>query len=97
MENRVQTSFPGTQTILNLSPAIVNHRAWGATDLVVLEHAVSAVLFQVRDAEQAPVYYMSKTLLSAETRYLPLEKLVLAMLMALRKLSHYFENHSIIV
>lgn len=65
--------------------------------LVVSEHAVSAVLLQVRDAEQASVYYVSKTLLSAETRYLPLEKLVLAMLMASRKLSHYFENHSIIV
>lgn len=65
--------------------------------LVVSDHAVSAALLRIKDAEQAPVYYVSKTLLSTETRYLPLEKLVLALLTALRKLPHYFESHSIIV
>ena len=39
---------------------------------------------------QQPVYYTSKTLVDAETRYLPLEKLVLALVHATRKLSHYF-------
>lgn len=57
------------------------------------EHAVSAALLRVRDTEQVPVYYVSKSLLSAETRYLPLEKLVLALLIASRKLPHYFEGH----
>ena len=33
-----------------------------------------------------PVYYISKTLVDAETRYLPLEKLVLALVQATRKL-----------
>lgn len=40
---------------------------------------------------------MSKTLLSAETRYFPLEKLILALLTASRKLPHYFESHLIIM
>ena len=43
---------------------------------------------------QQPVYYVSKTLVDAETRYLPLEKLVLALVHATRKLPHYFRAHT---
>ena len=43
------------------------------------------------------MYYISKTLVDAETRYLPLEKLVLALVHATRKLSHYFQAHTIFV
>ena len=39
---------------------------------------------------QQPVYYISKTLVDAETRYLLLEKLVLALVHAMRRLPHYF-------
>ena len=57
--------------------------------LSVSDHAVSAVL--LRDQRvQHPVYYINKTLVDAETRYLPLEKLVLALVHATRKLPHYF-------
>ena len=45
--------------------------------LLVSEHAVSVVLLRDQGV-QRPVYYISKTLVDAETRYLPLEKLVLA-------------------
>ena len=41
--------------------------------LAVSEHAVSAVLIREEQGEQKAVYYVSKTLASAETRYLPLE------------------------
>ena len=57
--------------------------------LSVSEHAMSAVLLRDQGMQQ-PVYYISKTLVDAETRYLPLEKLVLALVHATRKLSHYF-------
>ena len=53
--------------------------------LSVSEHAVSAVLLRDQGVQQ-PVYYINKTLVDAETRYLPLEKLVLALLHATRKL-----------
>ena len=57
--------------------------------LLVSEHAVSAVLLKDKGVQQ-PVYYISKTLVDAETRYLPLEKLVLAFVHAARKLIQYF-------
>ena len=60
--------------------------------LSVSEHAVSAMLLRNRGVQQ-PVYYISKTLDDAETRYLPLEKLVLALVHATRKLPHYFQAH----
>ena len=57
--------------------------------LLVSEHAVSAVLLKEKGVQQ-PVYYISKTLVDAKTRYLPLEKLVLAFVHATRKLIQYF-------
>ena len=40
---------------------------------------------------------MSKSLHEAEIRYLPLEKAILAMVQATRKLPHYFQAHTVIV
>ena len=53
--------------------------------LSVFEHVVSAVLLRDQGVQQL-VYYISKTLVDAKTRYLPLEKLVLALVYATRKL-----------
>ena len=43
------------------------------------------------------MYYINKTLVDAETRYLLLENLVLALVHATRKLSHYFQAHIVYV
>ena len=40
---------------------------------------------------------LSKTLVEADTRYLPLEKLALALVHAIRKLPHYFQAHTMYV
>ena len=61
--------------------------------LLVSDHAVSIVLLRDQGIQQ-PVYYISKSLVDAKTRYLPLEKLVLALVHATRKLSHYFQAHT---
>ena len=65
--------------------------------LAVSQHAVSAVLVRAEGIQHLPIFYVSKTLLGAETRYLPLEKLALALMMASRKLAHYFHAHTIVV
>ena len=46
---------------------------------------------------QKPIYYTSKALLPAETRYSPAEKMALALVTAARKLRPYFQAHTIII
>ncbi|KAJ0548844.1 putative nucleotidyltransferase, Ribonuclease H [Helianthus annuus] len=65
--------------------------------LAVSSKAVSAVLVKDHEGTQHPVYYVSKSLLDAESRYSHLEKLILALIMASTKLRHYFETHVIVV
>ena len=54
--------------------------------LAVSEGTVSAVLVREEQGKQFPVYYVSKSLLDAETHYTQLEKLALALVTATRKL-----------
>ena len=65
--------------------------------LAVASHAVSFVLIQVDSGIQRPVYYVSKSLHEAEVRYLSLEKAILAIVHATRKLPHYFQAHTVVV
>ena len=64
--------------------------------LSVFDHVVSAMLLRDQGVQQ-PVYYISKTLVDVETRFLPLEKQVLALVHATRKLPHYFRAHIVFV
>ena len=64
--------------------------------LSMFDRVVNVVLLRDQGVQQ-PVYYISKTLVDAETRYLPLEKLVLALVHATRKLPHYFQVHTVYV
>ncbi|XP_030922874.1 uncharacterized protein LOC115949725 [Quercus lobata] len=65
--------------------------------IIVAPHAVSLVLIREDNGTQRPVYYVSKSLQEAETRYLPLEKAILAIIQATRKLPHYFQAHTVVV
>ena len=46
---------------------------------------------------QRPVYYVSKSLHEAEVRNLPLEKAILAVMLGIRKLPHYFQAYIVVV
>ncbi|KAJ8624792.1 hypothetical protein MRB53_033322 [Persea americana] len=65
--------------------------------LAVSEHTVSSVFIKKENGQHRPIYYTSKILLDAETQYLQLEKLTLALVSASRKLSHYFQTFTIVV
>ena len=65
--------------------------------IAVASHAVSLVLTRVDCGIQRLVYYMSKSLHEAEVRYLLLEKAILSVVHATRKLPHYFQAHTIVV
>ena len=63
--------------------------------LVVSKEAVSAALVRKEERVQWHVYYMSKRLLDAETRYPELEKLFLALVITSKKLRPYFHTYTI--
>ena len=65
--------------------------------IAVASHAISLVLVRVDNGAQMPVYYVIKSLYKAEVRYLPSEKVILAVVHATRKLPHYFQSHTIVV
>jgi hypothetical protein len=61
--------------------------------------AVSVVLVQEKEVEgklkQIPVYFDSEALSGSKLFYSKLEKIAYVVVMAARKLSHYFEGHRI--
>ncbi|KFK40896.1 hypothetical protein AALP_AA2G057300 [Arabis alpina] len=65
--------------------------------IAVSETAVSVVLVREERGEQKPIFYVSKTLTDAETRYPQLEKLALFVVMASQKLRPYFQSHTIVI
>ena len=65
--------------------------------LAIASYAISFVLIRVDNGIQQPVYYMSKSLHEAEVHYLPLEKAILAIMHATRKLLHYFQAHTVVI
>ena len=65
--------------------------------IAVAPHTVSLVLIREDNGLQRPVYYMSKSLHEAEIRYSPVEKAILAVVHASRKLPHYFQAHTVVV
>ena len=65
--------------------------------IAVAFYAISFVLIRVDSGLQRPVYYVSKSLNEAEVRYLPLEKAILAVVQATRKLPHYFQAQTVVV
>ena len=65
--------------------------------LVVFEHATSSVLVREDDGVQMIIYYTSRALVNVETKYLSLEKIVLALIVSARRLRPYFQVHTIIV
>ncbi|GFY91031.1 hypothetical protein Acr_07g0012270 [Actinidia rufa] len=59
--------------------------------------AVSVVLIREEGQVQRPIYYVSKVLMGAEVRYPKIEKIAYALMIAARKLRHYFQAYPIIV
>ncbi|GJZ45608.1 reverse transcriptase domain-containing protein [Tanacetum coccineum] len=65
--------------------------------LAASKEAVSVVLMTKREARQTPIYFVSQTLRGPEVNYTSMEKLVLALVHASKRLRRYFQAHPIIV
>ncbi|GJU95712.1 reverse transcriptase domain-containing protein [Tanacetum coccineum] len=65
--------------------------------LAAAKETVSAVLMTEREAKQMPIYFVSRALRGPELNYTSMEKLVLALVHANKRLKRYFQAHPIIV
>ncbi|GJX49793.1 reverse transcriptase domain-containing protein [Tanacetum coccineum] len=65
--------------------------------LAAAKEAISAVLMTDREGKQIPVYFVSRALRGPEVNYTHMEKLVLALLSASKRLKRYFQAHTIVV
>ncbi|GJT18857.1 reverse transcriptase domain-containing protein [Tanacetum coccineum] len=65
--------------------------------LAATKETISAVLMTEREAKQMPIYFVSRALRGPEVNYTSMEKLVLALVHASKRLKRYFQAHPIIV
>ncbi|GJV07223.1 reverse transcriptase domain-containing protein [Tanacetum coccineum] len=65
--------------------------------LAAAKEAVSAVLMTEKEARQIPIYFVSRVLRGPEINYTSMEKLVLALVHASKRLKKYFQAYPIIV
>ncbi|GJX49514.1 reverse transcriptase domain-containing protein [Tanacetum coccineum] len=65
--------------------------------LAAAKKMVSAFLMTEREVKQMPVYFVSRALRGPEINYTSMEKLVLALVHASKRLKRYFQAHPIIV
>lgn len=64
--------------------------------LTASDHATSSVLVRKENEVEYLTYYTSKALLDAETKYPPLEKWALALVVAAQKLRPYFHTFPVV-
>ncbi|GJR67759.1 reverse transcriptase domain-containing protein [Tanacetum coccineum] len=65
--------------------------------LAAAKETISAVLMTERETKQMPIYFVSRALRGPEINYTSIEKLVMALLHASKRLKRYFQAHPIIV
>ncbi|GKE11438.1 reverse transcriptase domain-containing protein, partial [Tanacetum coccineum] len=65
--------------------------------LATTKETVSAFLMTEREAKKIPIYFVSRALWGPEINYTSMEKLVLALVHASKRLKRYFQAHPIIV
>nr|GEW49181.1 reverse transcriptase domain-containing protein [Tanacetum cinerariifolium] len=65
--------------------------------LAAAKEAISAVLMTKRNGKQMPIYFVSRALQGPEINYTPMEKLILALVSASKRLKRYLQAHTILV
>ena len=65
--------------------------------LAVFNTTISSTLIKEEEDVQRMVYYTSQAFKGAEVNYLRLQKITFALVVASRKLRHYFQIHLIVI
>ncbi|KAL0428268.1 UNVERIFIED_CONTAM: hypothetical protein Slati_3001600 [Sesamum latifolium] len=92
-----QQAFEDLKTYLAKLPLLVKPVPGDTLYLYISStpQAVSSVLVREEEGNQTPIYYVSKVLNGAESRYPPIEKMALAFVVTARKLHSYFLSYPI--
>ena len=96
-DEKCEEAFVALKTYLSSPPILVSptEEELLTLYLAVSNFSTSAVLVRDKKRVQHPVYYCSCALRGAEERYSKMEKLILALVIAARKLRPYFQAHTI--
>ena len=96
-DTKCEEAFSALKTYLSSSPILVSFVEGELLTLylAVSDFSNSAVLVIDKERVQHPVYYCSRALRGAEERYPRMEKLILALVTATRKLRPFFLAHTI--
>ncbi|KAF8094481.1 hypothetical protein N665_0361s0006 [Sinapis alba] len=97
--NECEKAFQQKKHYLATPPVLAKHVEGEPLFLyiAVSASAVSGVLIREEHGERKPIFYISKTLLDAETRYPLMEKLARTIVMSSQKLWPYFQSHAIVI
>ena len=96
-DTKGEEAFSALKTYLSSPPILVSPIEGELLTLylAVSDFSTSAVLVRDKERVQHQVYYCSRPLRGAEERYARMEKLILALVTAARKLCPYFQAHTI--
>ena len=96
-DTKCEEAFSALKTYLSSPPILVSPTEGELLTLylAVSDFSTSVVLVRDKERVQHPVYYYSRALRGAEERYPRMEKLILALVIAARKLRPYFQAHTI--
>ena len=97
--SRVRRSVPTDQVVLGGHTSVSQTKNGRGLDAIpiYLQARCKRVLVRDEVMAQTPIYYVSKALQDAETRYPEIEKLAVALIVAATKLRPYFQAHVILV
>ncbi|KAL0440036.1 UNVERIFIED_CONTAM: hypothetical protein Slati_2486600 [Sesamum latifolium] len=92
-----QQAFEDFKTYLARLPLLVKPVLGDTLYLYIsaTSQAVSSMLVREEDGNQTPIYYVSKVLNRAESRYPPIEKMALTLVITTRKLRPYFLSYPV--
>ena len=96
-DTKCEEAFSALKTYLSSPPILVSPFEGELLTiyLAVSDFSTSVVLIRDKERVQHPVYYCRRALRGAEERYPRMEKLILALVTAARKLRPYFQAHTI--
>ena len=96
-DTKCEEAFSALKTYLSSPPILVSPIEGELLTLylAVSDFSTSAVLVRDKERVQHPVYYCSRALRGVEERYPRMEKLILDLVIAARKLRPYFQAHTI--